>query len=89
MCPYTRTVVPGSGDRDEYELAARAVARDELADVVRPFGESRMLPARAYTAPEVLAWERRHLCAGTWSCVGRADELDAAHAHEGQPAARA
>ncbi|TDV54887.1 Rieske 2Fe-2S family protein [Actinophytocola oryzae] len=34
-----------------------------------------MLPARAYTAPEVLAWERRHLFAGTWTCAGRLDEL--------------
>lgn len=48
---------------------------EELAEVVRPFGESRMLPARAYTSQEVLAWERRWLFAGTWSCVGRLDEL--------------
>jgi Rieske 2Fe-2S family protein len=34
-----------------------------------------MLPASAYTAPEVLAWERRHLFAGTWSCLGRAEDL--------------
>jgi Rieske 2Fe-2S family protein len=47
----------------------------DLRDAVRPLGESRMLPARAYTSPEVLAWERRYLFAGTWSCVGRAEEL--------------
>ena len=47
----------------------------DLAGVVRPFGESRMLPAAAYTSADVLAWERRQLFAGTWSCVGRADEL--------------
>jgi glycine betaine catabolism A len=35
----------------------------------------RMLPAEAYTAPEVLAWERRHLYAGSWTCLGREDEL--------------
>jgi Rieske 2Fe-2S family protein len=51
------------------------VPADDLAESVRPFGQSRMLPARAYTAPEVLAWERRHLFAGTWSCLGRLDEL--------------
>jgi len=51
------------------------LAAGELDDAVRPFGESRMLPARAYTSPEVLAWELRHLFAGTWSCVGRLDEL--------------
>jgi Rieske 2Fe-2S family protein len=42
---------------------------------IRPFGESRMLPANAYTTTEVLTWERRHLLAGTWSCVGRLDEV--------------
>jgi glycine betaine catabolism A len=38
-------------------------------------GPARMMPAIAYTSPEVLAWERRHVFAGTWSCVGRLDEL--------------
>ncbi|GAB3980144.1 aromatic ring-hydroxylating dioxygenase subunit alpha [Actinoallomurus acanthiterrae] len=47
----------------------------DLDDALRPFGEATMLPGRAYTAPEVLAWERRHLFAGTWSCLGRAEEL--------------
>jgi Rieske 2Fe-2S family protein len=47
----------------------------ELDGVLRPFGQSRMLPAAAYTSPRVLAWELRHLFAGTWSCAGRVDEL--------------
>jgi Rieske 2Fe-2S family protein len=51
------------------------VSRAELAGALRPFGEATMLPARAYTDPDVLAWERRRLFAGTWSCLGRADEL--------------
>jgi len=34
-----------------------------------------MLPASAYTAADVLAWESRHLFAGTWSCLGRLDDL--------------
>jgi glycine betaine catabolism A len=51
------------------------VPADDVARAVRPFGESRMLPASAYTAPEVLAWELRHLFAGTWSCLGRLDEV--------------
>lgn len=34
-----------------------------------------MLPAQAYTSPEVLAWERRHFFAGTWTCLGRRDAL--------------
>jgi glycine betaine catabolism A len=35
---------------------------------------TRMLPAAAYTSVEVLAWERRHLFAGTWTCLGRLEE---------------
>jgi Rieske 2Fe-2S family protein len=30
-----------------------------------------MLPRAAYTAEEVFAWERRHLFAGSWTCLGR------------------
>ena len=36
-----------------------------------------MLPAAAYLDDAVLAWERRHLFAGAWVCVGRAAELAA------------
>jgi Rieske 2Fe-2S family protein len=46
-----------------------------LADALLPFGSSRTLPAAAYTDPAVLAWERRHLFAAAWVCVGRADDL--------------
>ncbi|WP_432825204.1 aromatic ring-hydroxylating oxygenase subunit alpha [Dactylosporangium sp. CA-092794] len=42
---------------------------------LRPFGASTTLPAAAYTDPAVLAWERRHLFAGAWTCLGRLDEL--------------
>jgi Rieske 2Fe-2S family protein len=35
----------------------------------------RMMPAEAYTSDDVLAWERRHLFAGTWTCLGRVDDL--------------
>ena len=35
----------------------------------------RMLPALAYTSPEVFAWEQRHLMAGSWTCLGRLTEL--------------
>jgi Rieske 2Fe-2S family protein len=51
------------------------VPTGDLERAIRPFGESTMLPAAAYTAPDVLAWELRHLFAGTWSCLGRLDEL--------------
>ena len=48
-----------------------------LHRALQPFGRSRMLPAAAYTSPAVLAWERRHLFAGTWTCVGREVDLRA------------
>ncbi len=34
-----------------------------------------MMPAEKYTSPDVLAWERRQLFAGSWSCLGRVDDL--------------
>ena len=49
---------------------------DELLAALDTEGPvTRMLPAVAYTSEEVLAWERRHLFAGTWTCLGRLDEL--------------
>jgi len=47
----------------------------DLAAALAPFGTSRMLPGAAYTSPEVLAWERRHLFAAAWTCLGRRDDL--------------
>ena len=38
-------------------------------------GPERMLPALAYTSADVLAWERRHLFAGGWTCLGRLVDL--------------
>jgi Rieske 2Fe-2S family protein len=46
-----------------------------LAAALRPFGQSRTLPASAFTGPDVFAWELRHLFAGSWTCLGRADEV--------------
>ncbi|MDQ1620137.1 MAG: glycine betaine catabolism [Actinomycetota bacterium] len=46
-----------------------------LDPALLPFGESTMLPAAAYTSPDVFAWEQRHFFAGTWVCLGRAAEL--------------
>jgi Rieske 2Fe-2S family protein len=33
------------------------------------------LPGAAYTSGEVWAWEQRHVFAGSWCCLGRADEV--------------
>jgi glycine betaine catabolism A len=54
---------------------------DGLDSTLRPFGESTMLPAAAYTSNDVLAWEQRRLFAGTWTCVGRAAELGQTRQH--------
>ena len=51
------------------------VPPDELDRALRPFGSATMLPAAAYTSAPVLDWERRHLFAGTWTCVGRTAEV--------------
>ena len=49
--------------------------RVQLDRALRPFGQSTMLPAAAYTDPAVLAWERRHFFAGSWPCLGRVEDL--------------
>jgi len=54
---------------------AAPIDADALDAVLRPFGRSRTLPAAAYTSQEILDWELRHLFAGTWTCLGRADEV--------------
>ena len=46
-----------------------------VAAALRPHGSSVMLPAQAYTSDAVLAWERRHVFAGGWTCLGRTAEV--------------
>jgi hypothetical protein len=46
-----------------------------LAESLKPFGQSRMLPSAAYTDPAVFEWERRHFFGGGWLCVGRSDQV--------------
>jgi glycine betaine catabolism A len=50
----------------------------ELAESLRPFGQSRMLPRAAYTDPAVFAWEQRQFFGGGWLCVCRSDQVAAA-----------
>jgi len=49
----------------------------DVSDLAPPEGRElvQMLPADAYTSEDVLAWERRHLFAGSWTCLGRVDDL--------------
>lgn len=56
-------------------MTAAPLSVESLGPALLPFGEGTMLPAEAYTSAEVLAWERRHFFAGTWTCVGRRDAL--------------
>jgi glycine betaine catabolism A len=51
------------------------LAAEELDRVLRPFGESTMLPRAAYVAEDVFAWEQRHLLAGSWTYLGRLAEM--------------
>jgi Rieske 2Fe-2S family protein len=60
---------------DLHRGVAAPIAASTLERSLRAFGESTMLPAEAYTSQAVLAWELRHFLAGTWLCLGRADEL--------------
>jgi Rieske 2Fe-2S family protein len=55
-----------------------------LDQTLQPFGRSRMMPAEAYTSDQVFAWEQRNLFAGTYTCIGREDELRAPGA-DGKP----
>src|SRR5690349_4516861 len=56
-------------------MTAAPVDTRDLHAALRAHGESVMLPAAAYLDPDVYAWERRHLFAGGWACLGRSDEL--------------
>jgi len=57
------------------DLPTAPMSPEALHRALRPFGEGTMLPAQAYTSPEVLAWERRNFFAGTWTCLGRREAL--------------
>jgi Rieske 2Fe-2S family protein len=46
-----------------------------MTDLQLRIEPGRMLSADAYTSDDVLAWELRHLFAGTWTCLGRLDDL--------------
>jgi phenylpropionate dioxygenase-like ring-hydroxylating dioxygenase large terminal subunit len=46
-----------------------------VAQALRPFGESRMLPRAAYVDPAVFAWEKEHMFGGGWVYVGRSDQV--------------
>ena len=49
--------------------------RAALEQVLRPFGQSRMLPRAAYVDQAVFQWEQRHFFGGGWMCVARSEQL--------------
>jgi Rieske 2Fe-2S family protein len=55
--------------------SAAPLSRRDVAPILARFGESRTLPAGAYTSADVFDWEVENLFAKTWMCVGRSDEL--------------
>ncbi|MGH8860616.1 MAG: aromatic ring-hydroxylating oxygenase subunit alpha [Jatrophihabitantaceae bacterium] len=46
-----------------------------MSDSTMDIEAGRMLPATAYTSADVLDWELRNLFAGSWTCLGRVDDL--------------
>src|SRR5579863_8581832 len=46
-----------------------------VAQSLRPFGESRMLPRAAYVDPAVFEWEKRYMFGGGWVFVCRSDQI--------------
>ncbi len=57
-----------------------------LAESLRPFGRSRMLPRAAYVDAGVFDWERRNFFGGGWLCVGRADQVASPGDQRAEPA---
>jgi len=47
----------------------------ELASTRREFRAARLLPARTYHDPEILAWERDHIVRRDWVLVGREEDV--------------
>jgi len=46
-----------------------------VAQSLRPFGESRMLPRAAYVDQAVFEWETQHMFGGGWVFAGRSDQV--------------
>ena len=46
-----------------------------LADALKPFGESRVLPPAGCIDPAFFSWEQKYFFGGGWTCVGFCAEL--------------
>ncbi len=58
--------------RDAVLMQEFPLGPEVLVGSLAPFGEARALPSRTYTSAEVFEWEREHLFARSWVCLGRA-----------------
>jgi Rieske 2Fe-2S family protein len=56
-------------------MAPAPVDRAGLEEVLRPFGQSRMLPRAAYVDPAVFSWEQRVFFGGGWVCVALGEQV--------------
>lgn len=54
---------------------SRAFSPETLSRVLHPIAEARGLPNEAYTAEDFSRFERDHLFAGTWTCIGVASDV--------------
>ena len=58
-----------------HRVPAPIAAERLLPVVAEGLGASRTLPGEAYLSDDVFAWEQEHFFEGSWTCVGRADDL--------------
>jgi Rieske 2Fe-2S family protein len=56
-----------------------------LAQSLRPFGQSVMLPRAAYVDQAVFEWEQQHFFGSGWLCVGRSDQVANAGDQRAEP----
>src|SRR5262245_26275638 len=56
-------------------LAARALDRRELDQVLAPIERARPFPSRAFTDERVFAFEEQRIFGHSWICVGSVDDL--------------
>jgi glycine betaine catabolism A len=51
------------------------LAKADIDNLLRPFGQSRSLPAAAYRSQEVFDWEWSEIFSRGWVCLGRTTDL--------------
>src|SRR5262245_44825369 len=56
-------------------LAARALDRRELDQVLAPIDRARPFPSRAFTGEGVFAFEEQRILGHSWSCIGSVGDL--------------